>query len=163
MSFLNIKDPEMRDTTIAGYLALKRRLKDRNMEERSDLVTRQRDLEETYKPIVVGNEKMAQDIIKDLIPIKKELREINRNIGILQEEHFDDEEASPQKRIKLAMTPTLTPRQRALKIGATAAKYFRHALNKNTNDNVFGFCFKDEDSENINNLMIGDKDVRFLA
>jgi len=61
------------------------------------------------------------------------------------------------------MTPTLTPMQRSLKIGVTAAKYFKHALNNNTNDNIFGFVFKDEDNQNINNLMIGDKDVHFIA
>ena len=61
------------------------------------------------------------------------------------------------------MTPTLTPRQRILNIGVTAAKYFKHALNNNTNDNIFGFLFKDEDNQNINNLMIGDKDVHLLA
>ena len=62
------------------------------------------------------------------------------------------------------MTSTLTPRQRILNIGFTAAKYFKHALNNNnTNDNIFGFLFKDEDNQNINNLMIGDKDVHFLA
>ena len=61
------------------------------------------------------------------------------------------------------MTPTLTPRQTTLKIGATAGRYFRYALNNNTNDNIFGLLFKDEDSQNINNLMIGDNDVHFLA
>ena len=44
------------------------------------------------------------------------------------------------------MTPTLTPRQRILNIGV-----------------IFGFLFKDEDNQNINNLIIGDKDVHFLA
>ena len=33
MSFLNIKDPEERDATIEDYLALKKRLKERNLEE----------------------------------------------------------------------------------------------------------------------------------
>ena len=60
------------------------------------------------------------------------------------------------------MTPILTPRQKTLEIGATAARYFKHALNNNTNDNIFGFLFKDEDNQNISNLMIGDKDVYFL-
>ena len=127
---------------------------------------RQRDLEETFEPVVMGNQKMTDEIVKDLFPIKEELKEINKNIANLREEHLLEEDfggASPEKRFKPTMTPTLTPRQRTLKIGATAAKYFKHALNKNTNDNIFGFRFKDEDSENINNLMIGDKDVHFLA
>ena len=89
------------------------------------------------------------------------MKEIYRIIGILREEpHLVEEDfgASPQKRFKIAatMTPTLTPRQRTLKIGATAARYFRHALHDNTNGNIFGFLFKDEDSQNIYNLMIDD-------
>ena len=44
-----------------------KRLKKRNLEERSDLIDRQKDLEETYKPIVASNQKMAQDVIDDLI------------------------------------------------------------------------------------------------
>ena len=87
MSFMNIKDLEERDYVIADYLATVKRMQQRNLEERSDLIDRQRDLEETYKPIVASNQKMTQDVIKDLIPIKEELKEINRNIDNLREEH----------------------------------------------------------------------------
>ena len=73
-SFMDIKDPEERDTKIADYLATVKRLQKRNLEERSDLIDRQRDLEETYEPIVASNQKMAQDVIEDLIPIKEELK-----------------------------------------------------------------------------------------
>ena len=48
MSFMNIKDPEERDAMIADYLATVKRLQKRNLEERSNLIDRQRDLEETY-------------------------------------------------------------------------------------------------------------------
>ena len=57
----------------------------------------------------------------------------------------------------------LLHQDKTLKIGVTAAKYFKHAINNNTNDNIFGFLFKKEDNQNVNNLMIGDKDVHFLA
>ena len=74
---------------------------------------------------------MTQDVIKDLIPIKEELNEINRNIDNLREEHphLDEEDdfgaATPQKRFKEAtMTPTLTPRQRILNIGVYCCKVF---------------------------------------
>ena len=50
------------------------------MEERGYLMDRQRDLQETFDPVVESNRKMAQDIIKDLAPINKGLQEINRNI-----------------------------------------------------------------------------------
>ena len=76
MSFLNIKDPEERDAVIADYLALK----ERSMEERGYLMDRRRDLEETFEPIVASNEKMAQGIIKGLVPINEELVEMNRNM-----------------------------------------------------------------------------------
>ena len=74
MSFLNIKDPELRDARIADYLATVKRLRQRNLNERSDLMDRRRDLEETYEPIVASNREMAQDVIEDLIPIKEELK-----------------------------------------------------------------------------------------
>ena len=161
MSFFNIKDPEERDAVVEDYLALKKRLKDRNLEDRSDLMDRQRELEETFEPVVAS---MATNITKDLAPINKRLREINRNIDKLREESYLGEEdfgVSPQKRLK-AMTPTITPRQRTMRLGVTAATYFKHALNNNTNDNIFGFRFKDENSQNITNLMIGDTEVHFL-
>ena len=74
MSFVNIKDPDERDAMIEDYLATVKRLQKRNLEERSELIDRQRDLIETYEPIVASNEKMAQDVIEDLIQIKEELK-----------------------------------------------------------------------------------------
>ena len=74
MSFMNIKDPEERDAKIADYadnLAMVKRLQKRNLAERN---VRQRDLEETYEPIVASNEKMVQEVIEDLIPIEEELK-----------------------------------------------------------------------------------------
>ena len=46
MSFLNIKDPES-DAMIENYLTLKKRSKERNLEERGYLMDRRRELEET--------------------------------------------------------------------------------------------------------------------
>ena len=65
---------------IEDYLALKKRSKERNLEERGYLMDRQRELQENFEPVVTSNRKTAQDIIKDLAPIKKGLQEINRNI-----------------------------------------------------------------------------------
>ena len=80
MSIFNIKDPEERDAVINDYLALKKRLKDRNLADRGYLMDRQRDLEEPFQPVIASNKKMAQDIIKALAPITEGLEEINRNI-----------------------------------------------------------------------------------
>ena len=59
MSFLNSKDTVERDAMIADYLVLKKPLQERNLEERSDLIVRQRNLEENFKPVVASNQKMA--------------------------------------------------------------------------------------------------------
>ena len=67
-----------------GGPGLKKRLKERNMEERGYLMDRRRDLEETFEPIVSSNE-MAQDIIKNLAPINEKLVEMNRNIDLKRE------------------------------------------------------------------------------
>ena len=85
MPFLNIKDPEERDAMIEDYLALKEPLKECNVEERGYLMDRQRDLAETFEPLVAINHKLAWDIIKDLTPITKGLHELNRNLEAKEE------------------------------------------------------------------------------
>ena len=56
------------------YLALKKRLKERNLEERGYLIDRQRDLDETFESVVASNQKLAKHIIKDLIPLLKDCK-----------------------------------------------------------------------------------------
>ena len=46
---------------------------------------RQRDLQESFEPVVASNEKMTQNIIKYLAPITEELQEINSNIVMKNE------------------------------------------------------------------------------
>ena len=127
MSFLNIKDPEERDAVIVDYLALKKRLKERNMEEGGYLMDRRRDLEETFEPIMAGNENMAQDIIKDLAHINEELAEISR--------------------------PKIGSKRRL--VGATdygpLAEAFTRIYTDDTVDKTFGICVKN------GKFMIGNK------
>ena len=59
MSFLNIKGPEERDAMIGDCLGLKKRLKERILEERGYLMDRQRDLQEIFEPVVASNEKIV--------------------------------------------------------------------------------------------------------
>ena len=70
---------------IVDDLALKKRLKERNLEERGYLMDRQRDLQETFESVMASNEKMAQDIIRDLTPSTEGLQEINRNLEAKKE------------------------------------------------------------------------------
>ena len=71
---------------IEDYLVLKKRLTECNLEEHGYLMDRQRDLQETFEPVVASNEKMAQEIIGDLTPITEELPEINRNLEAKKEQ-----------------------------------------------------------------------------
>ena len=80
MSFLNIKDVKERDATIAEYLALKKRLKQRFLAERSNFIEHQQDLEEQYEPVVASNKKMKDDIVEQLIPITEELHKLTGNL-----------------------------------------------------------------------------------
>ena len=59
MSFLEIKDPEERDAVIADYLKVKQNIKDRNLDKRMTGLTRKRELEETFAPVVAANEEMT--------------------------------------------------------------------------------------------------------
>ena len=62
---------------IAGYLAVKKRMNDRNLQERCDLMNRRRDLDENFEPVVASNMKMARDIVDELVSITREPRELN--------------------------------------------------------------------------------------
>ena len=76
MSFLNIKDKSQRDKTIKEYLALKKRLKQRNQLEHQDAQDYRYDLEQQYEPLVTSHERMTHDITEHLVPIKDELHQL---------------------------------------------------------------------------------------
>ena len=76
MSFLNIKDKRLRDQTIDDYLALKKRLKSRYLDENAEEQSYRHDLEEQYEPVVAGQQQMTQDITDQLIPIKDQIQQL---------------------------------------------------------------------------------------
>ena len=137
MSFLSIKDPEERDAIIEDYLALKKRLKDRNFEERGYLMDRQSDLQETFEPVVASNEKMTQDIIKDLAPITEGLQEINRNIEMKKE----------------ALRPKIGSKRRLVSGYGPHAETFLQKYLDDTVDKTFGIRYESGN-------MIGDEVIK---
>ena len=76
MSFLNIKDRSDRDKTIKEYLALKKRLKQRNLEERVGYQDYQHDLDKEYEPVVASQGRMTENITGQLVPIKEQLEQL---------------------------------------------------------------------------------------
>ena len=85
-----------------------------------------RDLEETFEPRVASNEKMAQDIINDLVPINEELAEMNRNIELKRE----------MSRLKIG-----SKRRLDSDYGPLAKAFIRNNMD-DTVDKTFGFRFK---------------------
>ena len=78
MSFLEIKDPEERDAVIADYLAVKQAIKDRNLDKRMAGLTRKRELEETFAPVVAANEEMARKIVDEITPLTEQIRKMRQ-------------------------------------------------------------------------------------
>ena len=61
MSFWDIKDQDKRDKIVHDYLAVKKRIKKRNENERSIGLLRRRDLEEQFEPIVKSQRQMTKN------------------------------------------------------------------------------------------------------
>ena len=93
MSFMNIKDHDKRDKIFREYIALKKKIKDRNEAERSAGLSQRRDLEEQFEPITSSQREITRTILEHLKPMKDQLD----NLAIVKEE--DDE--LPQKRQKI--------------------------------------------------------------
>ena len=77
MSFYNIKDKRKRDETIKEYLALKDRIKRRNVAEKVGKTYHQQHLIEKYEPVTKSTKEMAEKITDELKPIKKEIINLN--------------------------------------------------------------------------------------
>ena len=73
MSFYDIADHDVRDRKIEEYIALKNKIKRRNLNVRTDDLKNYDKLVETYKPIVKSQEQMTRDIVEQLKPISENL------------------------------------------------------------------------------------------
>ena len=96
MSFFKITNPKKRDAMVADYIATKKRLQERYKEERMGDLYRQREAEEHFQPVLLSNEKMMEDFVKDLKPIKEEVASISKYI-----KQESEEEELPHKRRRI--------------------------------------------------------------
>ena len=110
------------------------------MEERGYLMDRRRELEDASEPIVGNDEKMAQDIIKDLAPINEELAEMNRNTEL------KGEMSRPKIGSKRRLVSTTD-------YGPLAEAFIRNYMN-DTVDKAFGIGFRN------GKFMIGNKIIK---
>ena len=85
MSFIDIQDPKKRDAIVADYLATKKRIQQRNLNERTTDLIREEERNELFKPIVASTEKSAATL-------QKELKGLKESIIVKKEEEEDDED-----------------------------------------------------------------------
>ena len=79
-SLLNIKNKKDRDIAISEYLAVKQRLKKRDLARRMGQAEYQKHLEESYEPVMKANKVMAEAITDELKPIRKEISDLSRTL-----------------------------------------------------------------------------------
>ena len=60
MSFIDIEDPKRRDAIVAEYLATVKRIQQRNVNERTQDLTREEYVNKLFKPVVKSAEKSTK-------------------------------------------------------------------------------------------------------
>ena len=175
MSFYDIKDHKKRDEIIRNYLATMKRIKKHNMDERLENLGYQIQMQEKFKPVLESNAETRKEITQDLVPIKQELENLNKNT-IQYRDRLNKIQVGTPRRI-LPTTPvtpssssrptipsilqdlTETPvppkskRKKPVHYGPVATKYLMNALNVG-NDTVTGIRY-----DGSTDMMIGDKKV----
>jgi hypothetical protein len=76
MSFYDIKDHVERDKKINELLQLTKKLKNRYYDQRIGYEEHTAELEEDFKPILKGQEKMREEVVKQLQPLHQQLERI---------------------------------------------------------------------------------------
>ena len=107
-----------------------------------------------FEPIIKSNIEAAAEISKDLLPIRKELEQLNQEIALAG--------IAPQQAILPSQTPS---RRRSLpsiptpdRLGNLPVDHLRKAISsKSTNDSIFGIYNKDQ------RFFIGSKPVKIIG
>jgi len=136
MSFLDIPNGKTRDAVVADYLATKKRIKDRNLNEKAKDLGRQRELVELFEPVIKSTEKSTEAITKEITPLQDEIRAL----AVKQEK---DEDVAP-KQASASMLAGLDSVQR-----------FYYMLDKRQLDGYFGIQRTDDGGYTMGNKMIG--------
>jgi hypothetical protein len=102
MSFLNITDPKKRDAIVKEYLDTIKRIKNRNLLEKTrDFVNREM-FEETLRPVVRSTAESTEAITKELVPIKEGITALNANFkhAAAKDEDEDEGEAEDEGEVE---------------------------------------------------------------
>ena len=92
MSFLKITDPKKRDAIVKEYLALRKRIKHRNLQEKARDFANHEMLEETLEPVVRSTAASTEAITKELVPIKEGITALNAKYNLKHAAAKDEDE-----------------------------------------------------------------------
>ncbi len=81
MSLLDIQDKKKREATISDYLALRARLKNRNIARRLGYAAKQKKIEERFAPVTKASKTMTKAITDQLKPIRDEISDLARTLS----------------------------------------------------------------------------------
>ena len=81
MSFLDIKDPKRRDAIVSDYLTTIKRIQQRNLNERTEDLTRAEHARNIFNPIVESTERATEQLTKELEPMQRHLGEIKNKLS----------------------------------------------------------------------------------
>ena len=77
MAFLKITNPKKRDQIVADFIATKKRIQQRNLNERAEDLVREDEHQNLFKPIVQAAERSTDTLQKSFQPLQNELKDIN--------------------------------------------------------------------------------------
>ena len=140
MSFLKITDPEKRDLFVKEFLEVRKRIQNRDMEERTGQRDLQTNLSKIFKPITDVQKSTAEDIRSD---IKENMLQKITFPAYLSIEGFHQEEEEEQH-----------PDTQF--IGPIAQEYLRKFATKSESDRTYGLYDKN------GNFYIGNKPVTIV-
>ena len=75
MSFLKITNPRKRDQLVADFIATKKRIQQRNLDERAEDLAKEDDLQNLFKPMIQSTEKSTTVLQKELKDLNDKLDE----------------------------------------------------------------------------------------
>ena len=137
MSFINIKDPTKRDQIVKAFLATKKNIQKRNLNEKLGDMKQSEDTQKMFEPIIQSNILAAKEIGRDLVPIRKELEQLNQEIILGQQ---PVQAALPMITLKLLQRRrSYRASQLLINLVNLPVDHLRQAISsKSTNDSIFG-------------------------
>ena len=157
MSFLKIKDLVEREKTIKEYLALKKRIENRSLQEKAYDLANYKKIEKSLEPAVRSKATSTEAITKELILIKEQIEQLTKMIKpkavkICRRRHADGEESEEDEE-----NQSIKKQHIDQQFGHLAQEFLKVYLDEENRqreiDSSFGF--RDEDNE----WKIGDKQV----